>query len=71
LVLQDRFAGVLDQRDKDLERAAAEPQRLSVLKKQPFRRIQPKRRKGEHRAIHRANRPQKVITARRERRLFA
>ncbi len=60
LVLENRLAGALDQGDQDIERAAAEPQRLPVVKHQLLRGDQPKRPKGEDRVIHRRQRDRRV-----------
>jgi hypothetical protein len=41
LGLADRFAGAFDQRNEDIQRAAAEAQRLPVLEQQALRGDQP------------------------------
>src|SRR6516164_10763375 len=47
LVSRDGLAGAFDQGDQDVERTAAEPQRLSVVEQHPPRRDQPERSEGE------------------------
>jgi hypothetical protein len=51
LLSGERLAGALDKRDKYLEGAAAEAQRLLVIEQHPLRREQPERSKDESLAI--------------------
>ena len=53
LVSGDGLAGAFDQRDQDVERAAAEPQRLPVIEQRALRRDQPERSEDEGFFIHR------------------
>jgi hypothetical protein len=60
LLFRDRLARALDQRNQNIERAAAEAQRLPVLRKHPLRRDQTERSEGEDFFIHRG-RPQELL----------
>ena len=56
-ILVDRLAGAFDERDQNIESAAAEAQRLPVIKQRPLSRNQLERSEGEGLFIHRENRP--------------
>ena len=47
LFLGDRFAGVLDQCDQNVERTTTEAQRLPIVEQHSLRRDQPERSEGE------------------------
>jgi hypothetical protein len=53
LVLADRLAGALNERDQNVQGSAAEAQRYSVLKQHPLSRNQAERSEGESFFIHR------------------
>src|SRR5207237_5150918 len=53
LLFRDRLAGTLDERDQNIERAAAEAQRFSVLEEDALSGDQTERSEGEGFFIHR------------------
>jgi len=57
LVLVDRLAGAFDERNQNIQRAAAEAQWFPVIEQYSLRRDQPERSEGEGLFIHRENRP--------------
>jgi hypothetical protein len=48
----DSFAGVLDQRDQNVERTTTEAQRLAIVEQHSLRRDQPERSEDEGFVIH-------------------